>query len=93
MNTPPLLPFDVRPFHRESLDSYSRRLLAANFCDDSHRAHLTRELQTDASVEGQRDAWLRVLTTRTKRSTLYLDAHPTGGLTHRDGTNCSHFAG
>lgn len=93
MNTTPLLPFDVRPFHQETLDSYSRRLLAANFCDNSHRAHLTRELQTDTTAEGQRDAWLRVLTTRTKRSTLHLDAHPSGGLTHRDGTNCSHFAG
>jgi hypothetical protein len=89
----PLLPFDVRPFHRETLNSYSCRLLTANFCDDTHRAHMTRELHPGTTANSQQAAWLKVLTTRTKRSTLHLDGNPTGWLTHRDGTDCDHFAG
>jgi len=92
MNAPSrLLPFDVRPVHRETLDSYSTRLLTANFCDDRHRADLTRPVQTGTSADAKQEAWLQVLTTQTKRAKLHLDPHPTGWLTHPFGLQCHHF--
>ena len=91
MSATRLLPFDVRPFHRETLESYSARLLAANFCDDRHRADMTRPFLTGRSADAQKEAWMQVLTTRTKRSTLDLAPHPTGWLTHGFGLQCHHF--
>ncbi|TFD55064.1 hypothetical protein E3T43_12665 [Cryobacterium sp. Hh7] len=91
MNTPTSrLPFDVRPFHRETLDSYSIRLLAANFCDDTHRAMLTREFATGRSETAEHDGWMRALTATTKRSALFLDPNSAGWL--KDGfLSCDHF--
>lgn len=85
------LPFDVRPFHRETVESYSSRLLAANFCTDSHRADMTRSFATGRTVDAQKTAWMQVLTTRTKRSTLHLNPDTTGWLTHANGSLCHHF--
>lgn len=85
------LPFDVRPFHRETVESYSSRLLAANFCTDSHRADMTRSFATGRTVQAQQSAWMQVLTTRTKRSTLHLNPDATGWLTHANGSLCHHF--
>ncbi|TFD36611.1 hypothetical protein E3T37_13380 [Cryobacterium sp. TMT2-10] len=91
MNAPiRVLPFDVRPFHRETLDSYSTRLLAANFCDDTHRTTLTRAFETGRTEKNQHDGWMRALTTITKRDTLHLDPHTSAWL--KDGfTPCRHF--
>lgn len=85
------LPFDVRPFHRETVESYSNRLLAVNFCTAAHRADMSRPFETGRSAEAKQAAWMRVLTTRTKRSTLYLDADANDWLTHANGTPCNHF--
>ncbi|WP_167738005.1 zinc-ribbon domain-containing protein [Cryobacterium sp. MDB2-10] len=86
----PRFPFDVRPFHRETIDSYSARLLAANFCDTTHQQELTREFQTDRTAAAGREGWMRALTTMTKRDTLFLDGRTDGWL--HDGPNsCNHF--
>ncbi|WP_104088710.1 zinc-ribbon domain-containing protein [Cryobacterium sp. N19] len=90
-SAPRRLPFDVRPFHRETVDSYSSRLLTANFCTAAHRADMSRPFETGRSVETKQAAWMRVLTTRTKRSTLHLEADAHGWLTHANGTPCNHF--
>ncbi|MCY7286939.1 MAG: hypothetical protein LH624_01465, partial [Cryobacterium sp.] len=85
-----LLPFDVRPAHRETLDSYSNRLLAANFCDDAHRKDLSRTFASGRSADAMREGWMRALTTKTKRTTLHL----TPDLASRlfDGrSECTHF--
>lgn len=91
MNTPiTLLPFDVRPFHRETLESYSDRLLAANFCDDTHRAMLTRTYSANHSAKAEREGWKHALTAVTKRSTLFLEPRKDG----RYGCpteHCQHF--
>lgn len=84
------LPFDVRPVHRETVESYSNRLLAKNFCNGTHRTDLTRTFAADQDAKAQREGWMRALTTVTKRGTLYLKPHPTGWLT--DGfQDCQHF--
>lgn len=81
-------PFDVRPGHRETIESYTRRLLEANFETEQHRNHLIT-LATKSKTRTERDtAWLAVLKAKTKRADLHLLAHPSGWLTHVDGTNC-----
>lgn len=90
MTTPTQFPFDVRPFHRETLPSYSHRMLAANFCDDSHRTLMTRNLQTDNSAQAQDEAWLRVLA-GSRRPALHLEPHPKRQLHDGPFSRCFHF--
>ncbi len=80
-------PFDLRPGHRETVESYSSRLLAANFCTDQHRAALIRQVTTSARKADQVEAWMTVLAHKTKR-TLHLAADPSGWMTHADDTSC-----
>ncbi|TFC23370.1 zinc-ribbon domain-containing protein [Cryobacterium glucosi] len=81
-------PFDVRPGHRETMESYTRRLLEANFETDQHRNQLIT-LTTHSKTRIDRDAaWLSVLTAKNKRADLHLLPHPSGWLTHDDGSTC-----
>lgn len=85
MNASRLLPFDVRPHPRETPDSYAHRVFAANF-SDGHQHQLLRELRKERP-----DATLTdVLRRHTKRDHLELESHPTGWLSHADGSNCAH---
>jgi len=75
--------FAVRPCHFETVESYSSRVLAANFEDLNYRSRLLGELGLPrASVE----AWVNVLTRKTAR-----DLHLLGPITtvsHPDGATC-----
>lgn len=85
-------PFDVRPLHRECLESYTRRLLTANFITPTHMRLLTN-LVTDATATREREtAWLEVLALKTKRTKLHLDPHPSKFVTHADGSSCEFCA-
>ena len=87
-----LLPFDVRPFHRETLESYSRRLLKANACETAHRPQLSAPFQNGTGAEANLAAWKTALTTITKRPTLHLDPSPVIGMNCRPWNNgCIHF--
>ncbi|WP_439564940.1 zinc-ribbon domain-containing protein [Microcella sp.] len=82
-------PFSVRPLHRETIDSYTRRLLLANHEDPG----LPKRLMRAHDAEGSESVtWLEVLAAKTGRGELHLEA-PVGGLiTHRDGGHCGQCA-
>ncbi|MCY7287297.1 MAG: hypothetical protein LH624_03350, partial [Cryobacterium sp.] len=83
---------DVRPRHRETADSYTRRLLTANTDTTDHQTYLI-SLATASKKAAERErAWRDIMVTKTKRDTLHLDPHETAWLTHQDGTSCEHCA-
>jgi Probable Zinc-ribbon domain len=82
----------VRPYARETVDSFSARILKANFETDVQKRHLIRQVVPVRSVEGDRAAWLAILAKRTGRSTDYLLPHPSGWLTHEAGDGCDRCA-
>ena len=59
-------PFDVRPGDRETPDSYTRRVLEANFENDQHQKHL---LGLAATTPGAPNDWGDILATKTGRTT------------------------
>src|SRR5690606_25561837 len=79
--------FDVRPGHRETLDSYSRRVFDANFTGPWLRTHLLNQCR-DVSGKTEREvAWSEILAAKTGRPVLQPgDRH--AWLRHRDGTSC-----
>jgi hypothetical protein len=78
----------VRPYARETVDSYSARLLKANFETEVQQRHLIRLVATDPTVAAKRKAWLTILEKRTGRSMDFLQPHPTAWLTHESGDGC-----
>jgi Probable Zinc-ribbon domain len=80
--------FDVRPQHRETLASYSTRLLKANFETEQHRTYLAREHTPSTKQVDLDAAWLKVLTAKTPRNTFHFDPDPTGWIRHPDGSSC-----
>ena len=85
--------FQTRPLNLETLDSYSARLLDANFATEAHRRHLTRISQAANSDEtlDAATAWSNVVYAKTGRDMSRLRA---GGpaLVHADGTSCPNCA-
>jgi DNA-directed RNA polymerase subunit RPC12/RpoP len=79
---------DVRPLHRETLPSYSARLLAANFETEQHQQLLTRQMNASQRVADREAAWLAVLAAKTKRNRFHFEADAHGQVTHPDGTAC-----
>lgn len=79
-------PFPVRPRHRETLDSYSRRVLTANFESDAHRNQHLREYTALNPFIVTQDAWLRILETKTGRNLDGLNDLATP--VHVDGASC-----
>ena len=82
--------FPVRPRHLETMDSYSIRLLAANFETLAHKRFLTRlaENASDAAGANPEAAWSRVVQAKTGRDvTRLLDSGVTD-VGHPDGSNC-----
>ncbi|MCU1422148.1 MAG: hypothetical protein JWN36_1799, partial [Microbacteriaceae bacterium] len=84
--------FRPRPRHRETLDSYSNRVLTANAETAEHRAHLTTLERKNNPQLTRVEAWKQALARKLERDTLDLTANPAGWLTHRDGTSCLHCA-
>lgn len=82
--------FPVRPRHLETLDSYSNRLLEANFETDMHRTHLTRLQQADHPELSPAQAWSQVITAKTGRDTRRLQADSIPTATHPDGSRCEY---
>lgn len=84
--------FDVRPHHRETLDSYSRRILAANFCTAEHQKTLIKAATNSNNPRTHTETWKELLVAMNRRDKLHLDRMPAAGLTHADGTSCDHCA-
>ena len=80
-------PFRVRPLHRETLNSYTSRILAANFEPATLPADLVREARQEKQPTTNPEDWLSILTTKTGRQ-LRLTADPTGWCNHADGDGC-----
>ena len=79
---------DVRPQHRETLPSYTARLLAANQETEQHRQLLIRQAGPSQRIADKEATWLTLLATKTKRTQFHFDADPHGWLDHPDGTSC-----
>jgi hypothetical protein len=75
-------PFDVRPFARETLENYGRRLFEANFSTEAHFVALTRQAQEGTTKNDVVKARHEVLRAHTERGALHFEADPTGWLTH-----------
>lgn len=86
--------FDCRRHHRETLDSYSHRILAANHSSSIHKPALTQATASvrDHSTSVGGDPWLNALTALNRRPALYLDADPAAWERHPDGSSCEHCA-
>lgn len=80
-------PFRVRPLHRETLDSYTHRILAANFEPATLPADLVREARQNDGATADPQDWLSILAAKTNRP-LHLDANPTGWCRHADSNGC-----
>lgn len=80
-------PFQVRPHHRETLASYTRRLLEANFETDQHWQHLLRAAGAQTLAE-KSAAWTELLSAKTGRTDLRLEGDEHGWIQHPDGTSC-----
>ncbi len=81
--------FPVRPRHLETMDSYSARLLAANFETVTHQRYLTRLAETTYSAgTGAEGAWAHVVHAKTGRDITRLLASGAPAIAHPDGTNC-----
>jgi hypothetical protein len=80
-------PFRVRPLHRETAESYSRRVLRRNLEDDGHKAQLIRESGA-TTVAGKHAAWLSILSTKAGRDLAYVVSPHSDGMSHIDGTSC-----
>ena len=92
-DTARLLPFFVRPRHRETSDSYKHRIMAANMLEPDHLHALTKAHRLAARAMG--DAFTGLFSmlgvvTGQLFERLKADAH--GWLTHTDGTSCEHCA-
>lgn len=80
--------FPVRPGHRETVASYTSRVLERNFETQQHWNQLLTQLNGKLTVANRDSAWLALLADKTKRDSLHLSAHPTAWLTHIDGDGC-----
>ena len=80
--------FPVRPGHRETVESYTRRVLDANFETVQHQRLLIAQVGGPTHRVGRDSTWLRLLAVKTQRDTMHLSPHATGWLTHPDGTGC-----
>ena len=82
----------VRPLHRESLDSYTSRVLHANFEPDTLRSDL---LTADGARPRDPDSdtrWQQILEAKTGRR-LHLVTDPAGHEAHADGSSCPQCLG
>jgi len=77
----------VRPLHRETLDSFSTRLLAANFEDSRHKQHLLTIAKSTTDTE-----WAAIVTRKGRLTPGHFDRAAHTGLTHPDGTTCTYCA-
>jgi len=78
----------VRPLHRETLDSFSSRLLAANLEDDRHRRHLLATAKSASPSLTEEERWERVVTVKARLDPHHFSRASDSGLHHADGSSC-----
>jgi hypothetical protein len=80
--------FEVRPGHRETLESFSDRVLAANFETGEHKRTLLRQALIESTGAADHVLWAKTLAVKTGRDlTRLLEPRTTR---HQDGTQCEH---
>ncbi|MFP7834632.1 zinc-ribbon domain-containing protein [Marisediminicola sp. LYQ134] len=92
MNTHELLrpyPFTVKPAHLETAASYTDRLLAANFENDTHRRQLERISRTELAHAPDNERWNIVLAAKAGRDLHHVLTPHRARPIHPDGTTCS----
>jgi len=77
-----------RPRHRETLASFSDRLLAVNLEDDLHRRHLLIAAKRAQPTLTEEERWARVVTTKAGLQPHHFDRARHSGLHHADGQHC-----
>lgn len=82
-------PFSIRPLHKETIDSYSRRLLDSNFETVEHRRGLERLAQATHPQLSAAERWRAVVEAKSGRPLSTLQYPPATGLRHSDGTTCA----
>lgn len=83
-------PFSVRNLHRETSESYTRRLFAANFATDSHRRALAAAAHRELSAATVESRWIAVLTSKSGRSLTDLVEPRAWAPQHGNGERCEH---
>jgi len=85
-------PYRVRllPHARETLESYARRLLAANYDDPAHRRHLVA-LAAKANPDiPKRELYEHIIERKGDLNEGHFARAAQTGLCHRDGSTCKH---
>ena len=80
--------FSPRPHHKENIDSYSRRLLRANFETEDHRRALERAAQALGPRLNFSERWFGVIEAKSGRALSKLKNSPITGIAHADGSSC-----
>ena len=80
-------PIIVKPLHRETIESYSARLLKANFETPDHRTQLERLARAQHPELKATERWELIAEAKAGRSLRALSA-PTPALSHTDGSSC-----
>lgn len=83
-------PVHVRPRHRETLDSYWRRLSQANGESDAHLAHLVRTVTDSRRQEVTSASRLMIMYAKSGLEPGFFDRATTSDPVHADGTTCAH---
>jgi hypothetical protein len=80
--------FPVRPRHLETFDSFSRRLLTANFEATEHKRALIRAASTARPGERANDLWAEIVQAKIGRQITHLLTPTSATMQHADGGAC-----
>ena len=83
-------PVHVRPRHRETLDSYWRRLSQANGESDAHLAHLVRTVTDSRRRDVTSATRLMIMYAKSGLEPGFFDRATNSDPVHADGTTCAH---
>lgn len=81
-------PFDVRPLHLETLDSYTPRLLRANFDSEIHQKHLIRLARNSNPDTTTETLWADIVAAKSGRDINRLLPATAPAFHHADGVSC-----
>lgn len=85
-------PFTVRPRHWETLDSYTRRLQAANFETVEHKRVLLTHARAVRPDDSNATLWASIVTTKSERDITRMLPESAPTVAHPDGSTCAHCA-
>ena len=78
----------VKAEHRETVESYTARILPANQETTVHRGHLTRLALLESPKCSPDETWTRVISEKAGLHPVHFSRAADSGLHHRDGMSC-----